>query len=59
MPFDALTYDDDRELTAYVWHNYRHLLTPIESLADKALIAEFKAQHSNSRRYRSVSRPRS
>ena len=48
MPYDTSTYDDDRELTGYIWHNYRHLLTPTEALADRALIAEFKAQHSNS-----------
>ena len=47
MPHDPATYDDDRELTAYVWRNYRTLLTPLESLADKALMAEFKAEHSS------------
>lgn len=48
MPYEASTYDDDRELTDYIWHNYRNLLTSLESLADRALSAEAKALSSNS-----------
>ena len=51
---DAGTYDDDRELTAYIWRNYRTLLTPLESLADKALMAEFKAEHSSPRMAKTI-----
>lgn len=42
-------YDDDDELTGYVWHNYRHLLTDMESRAHKAIIAEQKANASSER----------
>ncbi|MCA9072212.1 MAG: hypothetical protein KDA84_24970 [Planctomycetaceae bacterium] len=37
-------YDDEFELTEYIWHNYPQLLTPLESLAHKAFFAEQKAQ---------------
>lgn len=47
MPLDAASYDDEQELTAYVWHNYRNLLTPLESLTDKTLLAESKARHAS------------
>lgn len=47
MPHDVASYDDEQELTAYVWHNYRNLLTPVESLTDKTLLAELKAEHSS------------
>lgn len=49
MSYQADNYDDDAELTAYIWHNYRHLLTNLESLADKAVMAEQKAQSSSER----------
>ncbi len=49
MPHDAASYDDEQQLTAYVWHNYRNLLTPLESLADKTLLAESKAEHASER----------
>jgi hypothetical protein len=48
MPYDASTYDDDREITDYIWHNFRNLLTSLESLTDRALVAEAKALSSNS-----------
>jgi hypothetical protein len=47
MPNDDSTYDDDRESTSYLWHNYRRLLTPLESVTDKSLIAELKDQQDN------------
>ena len=46
MPHDPKNYDDNDQLTAYIWRNYRHLLTPLESLAERALLAESKAAHS-------------
>lgn len=36
-------YDDDAELTRYIWSNYQHLLNEAEHLALKALLAEEKA----------------
>ena len=47
MPYDTKTYNDDRELTSYVWRNYRNLITPLESLADKTIQSEIKAQHAS------------
>ena len=47
MPYDTKTYDDDRELTSYVWRNYRNLITPLESIADKTIQSEIKAQHAS------------
>ena len=47
MPHDANSYDDERQLTSYIWHNYRHLLTPLEALTDKTLLAESKAEHAS------------
>lgn len=40
-------YNDDAELTEYVWHNYRHLLTQVEGRASRVLLAEQKAQYSD------------
>ncbi len=42
--------DEDRELTEYIWWNYRHLFTDLESLAEKAIIAESKARATDSAR---------
>ena len=38
------SYDDDLELTDYIWHNYAHLRTDLETRAGNAAIAERKAQ---------------
>lgn len=38
-------YDDDRELTSYVWNHYRYLVAPMESLAEHALRADLTARH--------------
>lgn len=43
MAIDAPTYDDDRELTDYIWRNYTHLLTNHEALTNKAVIGAAKA----------------
>lgn len=37
-------YDDDRELTRYIWRNYLRFLSPEESLAYKALLGTVKAE---------------
>ncbi len=37
-------YDEDEVLTRYVWHNYRNLMTRVESLGEKAVVLEAKAQ---------------
>ena len=37
-------YDDDRELTRYVWHNYSQLLTPEECRGSRALLGTQKAE---------------
>ena len=47
MRHDPKTYDDSEQLTVYLWRNYRYLLTSLESLADRALLAEAKAAHSS------------
>ena len=47
MPHDVASYDDEQQLTAYVWHNYRNLLKPLEALTDKTLHAESKAEHAS------------
>ncbi len=43
MHWDASTYDDDRELTDYVWHNYAHLVTRQEWRVWQAVSIESKA----------------
>ena len=48
MPYDASTYDDDRELTTYIWHNYSQLFTPLEILACHVLLLQAKAKSSSS-----------
>lgn len=45
MSHDQEHYDDDAQLTAYIWRNYRNLLTKVESLVVKAYLAEEKAAH--------------
>jgi|HubBroStandDraft_6_1064221.scaffolds.fasta_scaffold77147_2 hypothetical protein len=47
MRWDPATYDDDRELTDYIWHNYRHLLTAFEWKVWKADVAEWKAERAS------------
>jgi hypothetical protein len=47
MPWDAATYDADRELTGYVWHNYFHLLSPFEFTVWKAVAWQQKGAPSN------------
>lgn len=58
MHHDASTYDDDSELTRYIWRNCRHLLTDLERLTDRALIAEFKAEHTSSESFARTLRSR-
>ena len=43
-PPQETDYDDDRELTAYIWRNYLRFLSPDESLGYKALIGTSKAE---------------
>lgn len=47
MHWDPSTYDDDRELTDYIWHNYRHLLTAFEWRVWNADTADWKAERSS------------
>ena len=47
MSHNPETYDDDAQLTVYLWRNYRNLLTTLESLTDSALRAEEKASHAD------------
>ena len=49
MSYQPEAYDDDAELTEYIWHNFRHFLTDFEALVEKALMAEQKAQASSDR----------
>jgi hypothetical protein len=44
MHWDATTYDDERELTDYLWHNYGHLFSRQEWKVWKAVSVEHKAQ---------------
>ncbi len=41
-------YDEEKELDRYVLEYYPNLMTPLESLGQKAVFAEKKAQSSNS-----------
>jgi hypothetical protein len=43
------TYDEEAELTEYVWHNYSHLLSKREYLAATAILADQKAESSSPR----------
>lgn len=47
MAYDPNTYDDGKELTEYLWHNYQQLLTELESRAASALLIEEKAANSS------------
>ena len=47
MPSPKPAYDEDRELTTYIWNNYFQLLTPKESLGSKAMLATDKAESSS------------
>jgi hypothetical protein len=47
MATDNLTYNDGAALTAYIWHNYLHLLTPDEYRVHEALIGDAKAEHAS------------
>ncbi len=49
MAHDPSNYDDDRELCEYIWHNYRHLLTTRETLADRAFLLAEKNQYAQVR----------
>jgi hypothetical protein len=42
--WDPATYNDEREFTLYVWHNYQHLLTAEEFKVWNAVVAEQKAE---------------
>jgi hypothetical protein len=41
-------YDEDRELTRYVWENFRHLMTAFEIRCNFACMLKEKATHSES-----------
>ena len=58
MRWDPSTYDDDRELTEYIWHNYPQLLTPLEHKVWTAHSAEWKADRSENPKYAAVVRER-
>ncbi|GAA4441913.1 hypothetical protein [Bremerella cremea] len=38
------SYDDDLELTSYIWRHYASLLTDVERKANRAILAEQKAE---------------
>jgi hypothetical protein len=44
MNWRAEQYDDDQELTEYIWHNYQGLMTDLERRAARALLTEAKAR---------------
>jgi len=44
MPRDLSTYDDDSELTEYIWHNYRDALTEFEVKVWHSALADKKAE---------------
>jgi hypothetical protein len=58
MRWDPSTYDDDRELTEYIWHNYPNFLTAFEHNVRMAHIADWKADHSENPKYAAVIRER-
>jgi hypothetical protein len=37
MRWDSSTYNDDQELTEYIWHNYSHLMTSFERMGSIGL----------------------
>ena len=37
MQWDSSTYNDEQELTEYIWHNYNHLMTRFERMGSVAL----------------------
>ena len=47
MSWDPSTYDDERELTDYVWHNFSNLLTPLEWTVSQSVMFEEKAKAAN------------
>lgn len=49
MNWDADRYDDDRELTEYIWDNFGSLMTDLERRAARTLVAEAKASASPGR----------
>ncbi|MEW4452071.1 hypothetical protein AB1L30_05235 [Bremerella sp. JC817] len=44
MTHSTASYDDDAELSSYIWRHYTSLLTEIERKANKAILAEQKAE---------------
>jgi hypothetical protein len=44
---DTSKYDEEAELTKYVWRHYQHLFTKLEQLGAKAAFAEDKASFSS------------
>jgi hypothetical protein len=44
MEKNPILYDEERELTRYVWENLRSLMTDGEKLVGKAILARAKAQ---------------
>ncbi len=47
MSYHTEDYDEDAELIEYIWHNYLHLLTDLELLANRSIYAEKKAQQTS------------
>jgi hypothetical protein len=43
-----MEYDDDRELTQYVWDHYQHLMTEFERRVGRAILGRAKAAASQS-----------
>jgi hypothetical protein len=54
MRWDPANYNGDRELTDYVWHNYRHLLTAFEWKVRNADTADWKAERASEKMASSI-----
>jgi hypothetical protein len=52
MPGNLDDYDDQLELTSYIWHNYPHLFNEAENLAGRTLLGEAKAANCGSEQMR-------
>lgn len=40
-------YDEEAELTLYIWDHFRNLMTSIEKLTNKAISVDQKSQHAS------------
>ncbi|HBN74932.1 MAG TPA: hypothetical protein DD473_03740 [Planctomycetaceae bacterium] len=49
MKYTTNEYDEEEQLTEYIFHNYLNLLNEVEHLANRAFIAEWKAQATDSK----------